>query len=287
MGPAFIYTSVDFASAVELGTTTESLFLDFKKTIDNWNLPPHVPSRQAKVQDAQKEACRDIAQFANTEGGCLVIGVSERKDPTTGIKVADSISSLQDPDQMQQWVEQAMRNYLVPATFSNDVSIIKDPRGTVIAVNVRPSRNLVALWDYRAATIEYVRRRSHGKDRMNPNEVERHLMNGSRAAKLALIEAKEHTTSERVEVVGGVWPEYPSSPERPVRWNPQEPITIGQMEEYWFELRVPNEQGMPRALTIPYSLIKEAWASASGVLMLLFTIQIIMHDDKVTLKPYV
>ena len=40
--------------------------------------------------------------------------------------------------------------------------------------------------------IEYVRRTSHGKDWMNPDEVERHLMNGSRAAKLALLAAKEH-----------------------------------------------------------------------------------------------
>jgi hypothetical protein len=275
--PAFIYSPDDFAAVVQLGTTTESLFLDFKQTINY------------RVSDAQKETCRDIAQFANTEGGCLIIGISELKDPTTGIKVADSLFGLPDPDQMQQWIEQAIRNYLVPATFPHDVSIIQDPRGTVITVNVPPSRHLVALWDYRAQprTIEYVRRTSHGKDWMNPDEVERHLMDGSRAAKLALITAKAHSTSERVEVVGGVWREYPGSPGRPVRWNPREPITIGQMEEYWFELRVPNERGMPCAVTIPYTLIKEAWAGASGVLMLLLTIRIIMHDDKLTLEPYV
>ena len=157
--PAFIYTPSDFAAVVQLGTTTESLFLDFKKTIN------------AKAPDAQQETCRDIAQFANTEGGCLVIGVNERQDPITGIKVADSISGLPDPDQIQQWIEQAIRNYLVPATFSHDVSIIQEPRGTVIAVNIPPSRHLVALWDNRGKrpTIEYVRRTSHGKDWMNPD----------------------------------------------------------------------------------------------------------------------
>ena len=77
----------------------------------------------------EQETCRDVAQFANTEGGCLVIGVNERKDPTTGIKVAESISSLPDPDQMQQWIEQAIRNYLVPATFSHDISIIHGCEG--------------------------------------------------------------------------------------------------------------------------------------------------------------
>ncbi len=112
-------------------------------------------------------------------------------------------------------------------------------------------------------------------------------MNGSRAAKLALIAAKKHTTSERVGVVGGVWREYPSSPGQPIRSNPGEPITIGQMEDYWFEVRVPNGRGKPRAVTIPYSLITEAWAGASGMLMLLLTVRIIMHDDEVTLEPHV
>lgn len=202
---AFIYTPFDFAEVVQLGTTTESLFLDFKKTINT------------KAPDEQQEICRDIAQFANTEGGCLVIGVNERKDPTTGIKVAESISGLPEPDQMQQWIEQAIRNYLVPATFSHDVSIIQAPKGAVIAVNVPPSRHLVALWENRAKrpTIEYVRRTSHGKDWMNPDEVERHLMDGSRAAKLALIAAKEQATSEQVEIAGGLWLEYSGSPGRP------------------------------------------------------------------------
>ena len=168
MRSPFVHIPDDLASVVQLGTTTESLYLDFKKTIDNWNLPSGVPNRQQKVQDAQKETCRDIAQFANTEGGCLVIGVNERKEPTTGIKVATSISGLQASDQMQQWIERAIRNYLVPATFSHEVSIIKDPRGTVIAVNVPPSRYLVALWDYSAHTIEHMQRTSYGKGWMNP-----------------------------------------------------------------------------------------------------------------------
>jgi hypothetical protein len=113
------------------------------------------------------------------------------------------------------------------------------------------------------------------------------MIDGSRTAKNTLLTAKERTTSERVEIVGGVWREYPSSPGRPVRWNPRDHITIGQMEEHRFELCVPNERGIPQAVAIPYSFVQEAWVSASGGLMLLLTIRIMIHNDKITLEPNV
>ncbi len=272
--PAFIYTPVDFAAVVQLGTTVESLFLDFKKTINT------------KAPGVQQETCRDITQFANTEGGCLVIGVDERRDPVTGIKIAGSISGLSDPDQLQQWIEQAIRNYLVPATFSHDVSIIQDPRGTVIAVNVPPSRYLVALWDYRTHTIEYVRRTSHGKDWMNPGEVERHLMDGSRAAKLALIAAKEQATSEQIEIADGIWKQS-AGKLKAAYWHPSNlPITISQMREYWFELHttLPPFDGV--SVTIPYSLIKETWVNASGRVVLMLTVRIVERNEALVLEPY-
>ena len=286
MLPTFIRSTSGFQAAVQLGCTPESLVLEFKGTINDWNPPAAAPGRQERRKEAQKEMCRDIVQFANTLGGCPLVGVNERLDPTHGIKVADSIAPIQEVEQLRQWIEQAIVNYLVPTTFTHDIVIIMLPQGNILAVNVPASRHLISLWDRANHTVEYVRRTSYGKDWMNPDEAERHLMNGSRAAKLALIEAKAHMTSERVEVVGGVWREYSSSPGRPVLSNPRDPITIGQMEEYWFELCVPNKRGIPQAVTIPYSLVKEAWVSASGVLVLLLTIRIMMHDDKVTLEPY-
>jgi hypothetical protein len=282
MLPTFIRSALEFETTVRLGSTPESLVLEFKATINGWN----APAREARTK-AQKETCRDIAQFANTLGGCLLVGVHERPDPTSGFNIADSIAPVKEVDKLRQWIEQAIMKYLVPSTFSHDIVPLALPQGSILAVNVPASRYLISLWDRDNHTIEYMHRTSHGKEWMNPDEMERHLMDGSRAAKLALIEAKAHMTSERVEVVGGVWREYSSSPGRPVLWNPRESITIGQMEEYWFELLVPNERGMPQAITILYSLIKEAWAGASGVLLLLLTIRIIMRDDKVTLEPYV
>lgn len=199
----YIRTPEEFAAAVTIGTTTETLTLDFKGTIDH-RFPKGTPDKVK--QEVQQETCRDVAQFANTNGGCLLIGVAERLDPITNLKLADAIHAVTEPDAMRQWVEDAIRNYLVPATFSRDIAIVADPRGTVLAVNVPPSIHLITLWDSQRHTIECLRRTSHGKDWMNPDELERHIMNGSRATKLAFDAAlTQASLSREVKLVGGFW----------------------------------------------------------------------------------
>ena len=89
MIPRFIRSYTEFQDAVQLGSTTESLVLEFKEKID---------SSGAYVYDvkqkAQKETCRDISQFTNTFGGCLLIGVEEEDNPTHRLKVAKAIKPL-------------------------------------------------------------------------------------------------------------------------------------------------------------------------------------------------
>jgi hypothetical protein len=76
MLPTFIRSSLEFRSVVQLGSTPESLVLEFKANINAWNAPA------GKVRTkAQKETCRDVAQFANTVGGCLLVGVNEWSAP--------------------------------------------------------------------------------------------------------------------------------------------------------------------------------------------------------------
>jgi hypothetical protein len=108
--------------------------LDFKQTIDKTKAGSDI------------ETCRDVAQFANTFGGCLLIGVSEQRDPVSGLKVAGPVVPLQqlgDPDQLRGWIEQWIAKYLVPSTFTHDVIPISLAGGAVLAVNVEASRYLV------------------------------------------------------------------------------------------------------------------------------------------------
>lgn len=272
---------------MQLGITPESLVLEFKEVVNDWNPPAGDPQRQERRKEAQKETCRDISQFANTLGGCLVIGVTERLDPISGIKVADSIAPVKDVEKLRQWIEQAIVNYLVPSTFTHDIVAIQPSEGSILAVNVPASRHLVSLWDHANHSIEHVHRTSHGKDWMNPDEAERHIMDGSRAAKLALITAKERARSDRVEIAGGLWWRRTKYDKSAAPWNPNGPIAFGQIGEYWFELKVPYK-GLLLCVTLPYGLVGEAWVGASGAVTLMLRFRIIRQeeDNVITLEPY-
>lgn len=169
MPPDYIHDVAEFERVIKLNTTTEGMFLDFKSTIDKWKLPKGAPD--TVKQEARKELCRDIAQFANTNGGCLLIGVSERKN-ADGIKVADHVTRVDEPDEMRAWIEQVIKNYCVPSTFSKEISIIQVANGPVVAVNVHPSLHTVYIFDGSNGTIEIVARTNHGKKHLNPDELE-------------------------------------------------------------------------------------------------------------------
>lgn len=284
MQPRYIRNPAELDAAVTIGTTTEDIVLDFKRTINGWRVPKGTPAHVKA--EAQKETCRDLAQFANTYGGCILIGVAERRDPATNLNVADGIQSVADPDAMTHWIEEAVRNYLVPATFSRDIAIVNHPSGTVLSVNVQPSIHLITLWDSQQHTIECVRRTSYGKDWMNPDELERHIMNGSRATKLAFELALNHATKRDVLVGGGYW-RFPPNPGRSdiySRWNPKGPTTLGHVGEYWFELEIPYGAGSA-TVNLPYGVVEHVWVDADGQLNLLLSTRVVVRGDQFTVEP--
>jgi len=281
----YIRTPEEFAAAVTVGTTTETLTLDFKGTIDH-RLPKGTPDHVK--QKAQQETCRDITQFANTSGGCLLIGVAERLDPVTHLKVAVAIRPVKEPDAMRQWIEEAIRNYLVPATFSHDIALVAVPRGTVLAINVPPSIHLVTLWDSQHHTIKCVYRTNHGKAYMNPDELERHIMNGSRASKLAFDLALKDAPTREVRVAGGYWERVGNPPvKEPHRWFPEAPVIVGRVADQWFQLEF-KIGGVTRSLILPFGVVEQAWYGGDERVHLILSVRVvhIVLGNELTVEPY-
>lgn len=79
----------DFESQVRLGETTESIFLDFKATVDFSKKPGELAENWAI----------DIAAFANTLGGSLLVGVTECGN-RNGQRLAHGFSPLPDTDKI-------------------------------------------------------------------------------------------------------------------------------------------------------------------------------------------
>lgn len=272
MVPAYIHNLMDFAKVVQLGHSPETRVLEFKKTIE-WKLQKG--TTQDVREKIQKEVCRDIAQFANTDGGCLLIGIDERIEPGSSLHVAASICPVEEPDKMKQWIEQAIRRYLVPATFRNQIVILKHSEGSVLAINIEPSLHLVALEDSQGK-IEYLRRTSHGKEWLHSPDVERHLMNGSRAAKLSLEAAYSEATVKGVVLAGGHWTRPPGQSSL-ARWTPQGAVTVGRITDHWFELRIPTAIET-QCVNVPYGVVREVWVGADGRLNLLLSVRLVQMD---------
>ncbi|MBL6750555.1 MAG: hypothetical protein ISP90_08535 [Nevskia sp.] len=72
-----IRTPDEFSSVVKIGATPETLFLEFKEKADGFST--RTPAKEKRK--GQIELVADIAQFANSEGGCILYGVSEVRCP--------------------------------------------------------------------------------------------------------------------------------------------------------------------------------------------------------------
>jgi hypothetical protein len=274
MDCGFVRSVQDFEKTVQIGQTPESRFLEFKQTVncnrDGWMI----------------ELARDISQFANTDGGCLLIGIEETVEPTTRLGVATCIRPVADANHIRGWVEQAIANHLVPSTLSREVSFIELKEGTLVAVNVYPSRNTVFVWHRDKHTMECLHRTNHGKAWMNPDEMERHMMNGSRARRLAFESAREKAISKNtVEIVGGVWQRRNGNLHRI-----DQPDFVGDLTEEHddcFELLgTVHASNPPERLNvaIPFDLVRSAWVDSGGKLCVLLDVRLMCARKALTFE---
>ena len=265
-----ITTASTFQSTVILGTTTETRILEFKSEY-RWQKPKYDHAQRAEQAE---ELCRDVAQFANTDGGTLLIGVTER-DTTDGRKVADAIAPVADVDDFKQWIEQAIRNHLTPSTFPRSIDTIIAPSGgCVLAINIPPSLHLVALWLPNGKRgIEYLYRTDHGKEWMNPDEVERHIMNGSRAMQIELSRVLEEVSSGgsagtnlRVALTPTLqkWVGGATVRGQPLLDEHDIFVKRGSSSDPEIELHINVKGAQIGCIRLPRGLIRHAWRTSDG-----------------------
>ena len=261
--------------AVVLGTTSEGRVLEFKGGY-GWKAPTH----DHRAGEAE-ELARDVAQFANTDGGVLLVGVTERS--VDGRRVADKIAPVDDVAGFKGWAEQAIRNYLTPATFARSMHEIRLEEGTVLAINVAASVHLVALWhDTGKRGIEYLYRTDHGKEWFNPDEVERHIMNGSRAMQIRLVQLVGSLREGHGQVSVAVAPPPKRWVTATASWGaPFQAVILKDNSDHDIELSLNSV-----SVRIPHGLILDAWITADRRLGLCLKVGITVTDrGGVTLEP--
>lgn len=274
--PTYINNISDFQSYIVLGETPENSVLDFKRDINGW------PKANKKEQ---LEFALDVAQFANTFGGCLLIGIEEGR--INKKKVAATVYELDDFDDRKEWLTQALRNYLIPHTIPYRIQLIEHDDGLIIAVNVEPFQHLVSVWDG-SRNINYPYRTDFGKKYMNPDEAERHSMNSTRATQIALISAVKGTNQDNipVELAPIVMNDPGPITASGTRWYPlkcQVTLDTRSLSKHEFKLHiiVSGREGVP--VHVPYGLVREAWITENENVGLFLNACIVRRDDRFVL----
>lgn len=272
--PGFIETADDFYRTVRIGETQESLTLEFKKDLNGYL------ARGKDARNHQKELCRDLSQFANSYGGCLLIGVKEGHDGTK--RVATGIHSIDDFDGRRQWIEQSRQNFLIPATMCLQIHSISLAEGQIIAINVVAHQHLVWIWDRDGNTMECVRRTTHGKENLNPDEVEAHLMDSSRSCKLAFLRVVTAATGESIDLVSGVWMVSSGGAVGSASLlQMQAEVNLIGSGEHEFELGISSSfLNGTVPVRLPYGLIKEVWVTSGGKIGLMLEVRLVTGQSR-------
>ncbi len=163
-------TSQDFESLIHLGETSESIHWDYKQSFNSKKL---------------EDIAIDLAAFANTFGGTLLIGVAEKSDGVK--KVASGFVPGINVEEIRKTVHTHISEIISPKI---DVQVvpIEVSGNLVVAINVEPSINLVGVCldrDRRQYSFPY--RTAYGNQFMIFEEVEKRMMdNKTRAMYLKL-----------------------------------------------------------------------------------------------------
>lgn len=226
-------TAQDFESLIHLGETSESIHWDYKQSFS--------PKKS-------EDFAVDLAAFANTFGGTLLIGVAEKSNGAK--KVASGFVPGINVEEIRKIVHTHVSEIISPKI---DVQVVPiDVSGSlVVAINVEPSINLVGVCldrDRRSFSFPY--RTEFGNQFMTFEEVEKRMAdNKTRAMYLKL---KKYIPS------GGKVNVYPA------------PIANNKIEWRfeWIhnsENEIRLDQNGYRSIDIPISFIEEVWNGRGGI----------------------
>lgn len=271
----YIRTAEKLKQSVKLGETEESCYLEFKSSVNGFGA-----TNNKVKKEGQLEACRDISQFANTSGGCLLIGIPE--DTEQGRRVAKDFVNVPEVDALKQWLQQAMDHHLIPANFGVELNTLNIDGKSLLAVNIPPCERLVFVWS--RPKIECYRRNSHGKCAMSPEEIEGSMMNSERSAYLRVNRLwNELKDSAVVDLADGIW-SYPDSIDGGINCETQG-IYLTKVNEYDFSLTVTIADSS-FVLVVPYVLLRAAWITSDRHMGLILDARVRRDGNRLVLIPF-
>lgn len=233
----------------------------------------------------QREFARDVAQFANTWGGTLVLGVHAPEDPRTKRDTGKVVVPIQDQRQAADWITKALSNYLYPAA-QQPRAIFMQPWsvGSVAVLNVEPSDTMVAVWrqSEQSDGIENLYRTDVGKAWFSPEEAAMRMSNWSaRAARIKMVQIIEDQRAQGSAHPGRVTLSPPLASRvfaPPAGWRYEDAkatADVADLSEDEFQVEIRDGSGkVVHRLDVPYHYVDFAWKKRGGGLALELRIRI-------------
>lgn len=226
-------TAQDFESLIRMGETPEGIHWDYKQMF-NLKEPDNIAI--------------DLAAFANTYGGTLLIGVAEKK--INGLRVASGFVPNVDAEEIKKRIFTHILD-LVSSKIDVQVVPIDILGNMVVAINVEPSVNLISVRSKKDPhAYDFPYRTEYGNQFMLFEEVEKRMMNNKTRA--MYLKLKKFLPS------GGKVVLYP--------------FPIGNYQSEWsvewingFEDEIRLLQNRLRSIVAPISFIDEVWKGQEGV----------------------
>jgi hypothetical protein len=249
-----IKTLQDFNGKIQFNKTTESIYWDFKSQLD-YNLP--------------ENTAIDMAAFANSEGGTLLVGIAESLNEQ-GLKVARGINPNINLEKTKGYLSDPVLKKIKPRIQFDPVAITFENGNSIVAVNIEPSINLLGVClnsDRNSFCFPY--RKNHENKFYEFHELEERVQNNHNRAKylkvLSLIPNAE------VPIPVEIYP-FPRGADE----NDNIQIKVLKESENVFEVIINSW-----VIHLPYSMIDEIWnrANVGCKLVLKLNEKLYKHDN--------
>lgn len=259
---------------IRWGETVEDSHLDFK---------------HAANLEKPEELAMDVAALANTFGGTLLIGVSEKTNERN-LKVAQGRVSVENAEALRRFFNQEIRSFVHPGVSLRTDFIHYDDATILCAVNVEPSVDLVWVIvnrDTSAAAFPY--RNEYGKNYWRPHEAEMRWNNTERRVYLKLVSLVQGKGLQYLNLYpaplrpnpdlrgGYAWkgtPEFVPAP------NPTISISPADLRESEFSFVWGTYK-----MELPYSFVKDVWRKTPSYLGMVLSAQVYDNGQRMDLHP--
>lgn len=262
MRKVHISNAKDLFSYITIGITEENLFLDFKREID-----------LSKKQNLSEELACDICQFINTDGGCLLIGIEERKN-TSGVKVAHKLSPVTNYNEICQFINDSVLELIFPKKQLFEVIPINYRKNDiVISINISPTQSSLYCVKHKNSNkyFQFPYRTNYGKKYFNFDELELRMHSSNREKYIKIQNIWKDSKEVKL-----LTPIVKKTIKKEKLWDHRDySVFIGGIFENEIELLIND-----RSINIPYGLITDVWNTEDNKIGLILSAKIIDPEDR-------